>query len=208
MVVSLAGFTGACYQNTFLIWVLPICLFVMFFIITALLGFFIFAYVVAHKGLGSPVLNCAYSGYYLQDCSGWLKDQVASDSYWHKISSCTRYSKVCGKMGRSINGVPETGTVDLSGHNFPHPSQSSPRAPSSSPQVYTETTFEKGEKISPGLVRGLPSYGSPRRVDQVLPSCCINRSFNKPELVQPPSWPGPGSTRWADPGSITLSLVS
>ncbi|KAJ6884371.1 hypothetical protein NC652_031391 [Populus alba x Populus x berolinensis] len=23
------------------------------------------------------------------DCSGWLKDRVASDSYWHKISSCT-----------------------------------------------------------------------------------------------------------------------
>jgi hypothetical protein len=111
-------------------------------------------------------------------------------------------------MGRSINGVPETGTVDLPDHNFPHPSQSSPRAPSSSPQVYTEATFEKGEKISPGLVRGLPGYGLTRRVDQVLPGCCISRSFNKPEPVQPPSRPGPGSTRWADPGLITLSLVS
>jgi hypothetical protein len=122
MVVSLAGCTGACYRNTFLIWVLPICVFVMFFIITTLLGFFIFAYVVTDKVLGSPVLNRAYSGCYLQDCSGWLKDRVASDSYWHKISSCTRDSKVCGKMGRSINGVPETETVDLPGHNFPHPS--------------------------------------------------------------------------------------
>ena len=39
MVVSLAGFTGLCYQNTFLIWVF---LFAMFFIIAALLGFIIF----------------------------------------------------------------------------------------------------------------------------------------------------------------------
>jgi hypothetical protein len=54
MVVSLAGFTHACYQNTFLIWVLPICLFVMFFIIAALLGFLIFAYVAIDKGLGNP----------------------------------------------------------------------------------------------------------------------------------------------------------
>jgi len=129
MVVSLAGCTGACYRNTFLIWVLPICVFVMFFIFTTLLGFFIFAYVVTDKGLGSPVLNRAYSGCYLQDCSGWLKDRVASDSYWHKISSCTRDSKVCGKMGRSINGVPETETVDLLGHNFPHPSLSHPLEP-------------------------------------------------------------------------------
>jgi hypothetical protein len=94
----------------------------MFFIIAVLLGFFIFAYVVTDKGLGNPVLNRAYSGYYLQDFSGWLKDRVANDSYWHKINSCTRDSKVCGKMGRSINGVLETEIVDLSGHSFPHPS--------------------------------------------------------------------------------------
>ncbi|XP_011008848.1 PREDICTED: tetraspanin-3-like [Populus euphratica] len=105
MVVSLAGFAGACYRNTFLMWVY---LFVMFFIIAALLGFIIFAYVVTDKGSGRPLLNRAYSDYYLQDYSGWLKDRVASDSYWLKISSCIRDSKVCGKMGRTINGVPET----------------------------------------------------------------------------------------------------
>ncbi|KAJ6670464.1 TETRASPANIN-3-LIKE [Salix viminalis] len=105
MVVSLAGFAGACYRNTFLMWVY---LFVMFFIIAALLGFIIFAYVVTDKGSGRPFLNRAYSDYYLQDYSGWLKDRVASDSYWQKISSCIRDSKVCGKMGKSINGVPES----------------------------------------------------------------------------------------------------
>lgn len=33
---------------------------------------------------------------------------MASDSYWGKISSCIRDSKVCAKMGRTVGGVPET----------------------------------------------------------------------------------------------------
>ena len=83
--------------------------------------------------------------------------------HWHKISSCIRDSKVCGKMGRTINGVPET--AYMPGYNFLHPSFSHPLTiwpkPSSS-QVYTETTFEKGKK-KPGLVQvcpGHPGHGS------------------------------------------------
>ncbi|EEF36006.1 tetraspanin-3 [Ricinus communis] len=105
MVVSLAGFAGACYRNTFLMW---LYLFVMFFIIAALIGFIIFAYAVTDKGSGRPVSNRAYLDYYLQDYSGWLEERVASDSYWSKISSCIRDSKVCAKMGVTVNGVPET----------------------------------------------------------------------------------------------------
>ena len=105
MVVSLAGFAGACYRNTFLMWMY---LFAMFFIIAALLGFIIFAYVVTDKGSGRTVPNRAYSDYYLQDYSGWLAQRVADDSYWAKISSCIRDSKVCSKMARTIGGVPET----------------------------------------------------------------------------------------------------
>ncbi|XP_031280710.1 tetraspanin-3-like [Pistacia vera] len=105
MVVSLAGFAGACYRNTFLMW---FYLFVMFFIIAALIGFIIFAYAVTDKGSGRPVMNRNYLDYYLQDYSGWLEKRVASDSYWGKISSCIRDSKVCSKMGRTVSGVPET----------------------------------------------------------------------------------------------------
>lgn len=47
----------------------------------------------------------------LQDYSGWLKDRVASDSYWAKISSCIRDSKVCRKMGVTVNGIPETANM-------------------------------------------------------------------------------------------------
>lgn len=108
MVVSLAGFAGACYRNTFLMW---LYLFAMFFIIAALLGFIIFAYVVTDKGSGRPVANRAYDDYYLQDYSGWLAQRVQDASYWAKISSCIRDSKICSKLGRTVGGVPETGDM-------------------------------------------------------------------------------------------------
>lgn len=103
MVISLAGFAGACYRNTFL---MGLYLFCMFFVIAALIGFIIFAYAVTDKGSGRPVTGRAYQDYYLQSYSGWLKERVASDSYWTKISSCIRDSKACKKI--AVNGVPET----------------------------------------------------------------------------------------------------
>ncbi|KAL5716928.1 Tetraspanin-4 [Ranunculus cassubicifolius] len=96
MVISLAGFAGACYRNTVLLW---IYLFAMFFVIAALIGFIIFAYVVTSKGSGRPVLNRAYKDYYLVDYTGWLQRKVADGSYWAKIGSCVRDSKVCKKIG-------------------------------------------------------------------------------------------------------------
>ncbi|KAK6935989.1 Tetraspanin/Peripherin [Dillenia turbinata] len=108
MIVSLAGFAGACYRNTFLMW---LYLFVMFFIIGALIGFIIFAYAVTSKGSGRALMNKVYLDYYLEDYSGWLEERVADDSYWSKISSCIRDSKVCSKMGRSSGGVPETANM-------------------------------------------------------------------------------------------------
>ncbi|XP_010535582.1 PREDICTED: tetraspanin-3-like [Tarenaya hassleriana] len=105
MVVSLAGFAGACYRNKFLMW---FYLFVMIFVIAALIGFIIFAYAVTDKGTGRVVLNRGYLDYYLGDYSGWLKDRVADDGYWAKIRSCIRDSGACSKIGRSFNGVPET----------------------------------------------------------------------------------------------------
>ncbi|CAH1442131.1 unnamed protein product [Lactuca virosa] len=105
MVVSLAGFAGACYRNTF---VMYLYLWAMFVIIALLIGFVIFAYVVTDKGSGRPVLNREYEDYYLPDYSGWLKDRVASDSYWRKISSCIRDSNACAKTGRVVGGFPES----------------------------------------------------------------------------------------------------
>ncbi|CAN4119911.1 unnamed protein product [Withania somnifera] len=105
MIVSLAGFAGACYRNTFLMY---LYLWAMFFIIAALIGFVIFAYAVTDKGSGRPVLNRVYLEYHLQDYSGWLEEKVTSQSYWKKISSCIRDSNACGKTRRSYNGIPES----------------------------------------------------------------------------------------------------
>lgn len=85
---------------------------VMFLVIAVLIGFIIFAYVVTDKGSGRRVLNRGYMDYYLQDYSGWLEERVASHSYWGKIASCVRDSKVCAKMGRvDSNGIPEPADV-------------------------------------------------------------------------------------------------
>ncbi|KAL2508560.1 Tetraspanin-3 [Forsythia ovata] len=67
MIVSLAGFAGACYRNTFLMY---LYLWAMFVIIATLVGFIIFAYAVTDKGSGRPVLNRVYLEYYLQDYYG------------------------------------------------------------------------------------------------------------------------------------------
>ncbi|KZV48532.1 tetraspanin-3 [Dorcoceras hygrometricum] len=104
MVVSLAGFAGACYRNTFLMY---LYLWAMFFIIATLVGFIIFAYAVTDKGSGQPVMNRVYLEYYLGDYSGWLKDRVSSETYWTKISSCIRDSHVCRKIRRNVGGFPE-----------------------------------------------------------------------------------------------------
>ncbi|QCD89966.1 chaperonin GroES [Vigna unguiculata] len=103
MVVSLAGFVNACYRNTFLI---RLYLVVMFMVIAVLIGFIIFAYVVTDKGSSwRRVMNQAYSEYYLED-------------YW-KIGSCIRDSHVCARMGRTINGVPETARMGTIRHLTP-----------------------------------------------------------------------------------------
>ncbi|XP_051113342.1 tetraspanin-3-like [Andrographis paniculata] len=104
MVVSLAGFAGACYRNNFLMY---LYLWAMFFIIVALIGFVIFAYAVTDKGSGRPVLSRSYQDYSLQDYSGWLADRVSSPGYWTKIRACVRDSHACRKMGRTVGGVPE-----------------------------------------------------------------------------------------------------
>ncbi|KAL8525520.1 hypothetical protein ACS0TY_014949 [Phlomoides rotata] len=105
MVVSLAGIAGACYRNNFLMY---LYLWVMFFVIVALLGFVIFAYSVTERGSGRPVMNRVYLDYSLQDYSGWLADRVSTPKYWTKISSCIRDSHVCRNLHRNVGGLPES----------------------------------------------------------------------------------------------------
>ncbi|KAF6134817.1 hypothetical protein GIB67_002218 [Kingdonia uniflora] len=105
MVISFAGFAGACYSNKYLLW---LYLFAMFVIIVALLGFIIFGFGVTSRGSGRTVVNRSYKDYYLEDYSGWLEERVAKEKYWVKIRSCIRNSKVCSEIGRGYGGVLES----------------------------------------------------------------------------------------------------
>ncbi|KAJ1695532.1 hypothetical protein LUZ63_012230 [Rhynchospora breviuscula] len=99
MLVSLAGFAGACYRVS---WLLRLYLFAMFFVVLALIFFIVFAYAVTDRGHGEVVMNRAFLEYQLQDYSGWLKDRVSDHGYWGKISACLRDGKVCKGMRRFV----------------------------------------------------------------------------------------------------------
>ncbi|KAK8947292.1 Tetraspanin-4 [Platanthera zijinensis] len=107
MVISLMGFVGACYRQT---WLLQLYLFVMFLVIAALIGFIVFAFAVTDRGHGQVVINRAFLEYQLSDYSGWLKDRVSNPHQWSKISSCLRDAHVCSGMRRTIRD-PATGMV-------------------------------------------------------------------------------------------------
>ena len=148
MVVSLAGFAGACYRNSFL---MQLYLLAMFLIIGVLIGFIIFAFVVTDKGSGRPVPNRSYLDYYLSDYKGtWLEKRVTSDSYWGKIRSCVKDSKVCSKMGRSINGVTETADMFFARKLSPIESGCCKPLTVCNYSYQTETTWDQGGLVGTG----------------------------------------------------------
>ncbi|KAI0526864.1 tetraspanin-3 [Dendrobium catenatum] len=111
MVISLMGFVGACYRQT---WLLQLYLVVMFIVLVALIGFIVFAFAVTDQGHGQVIINRAFLEYQLSDYSGWLKNRVSDPKYWSKISSCLRDSHVCSGMRRNVRDT-ATGAI------FPEP---------------------------------------------------------------------------------------
>eukprot|EP01018_Ginkgo_biloba_P011203 Gb_27470 [translate_table: standard] len=96
MLVSLAGFIGACFRVSWLLW---IYLFVMFLLIILLFCFTIFAFVVTNKGAGKVASGRGYKDYRLGDYSNWLQKRVQNSDNWNKILSCIRDAKVCQSLG-------------------------------------------------------------------------------------------------------------
>ncbi|KAF6987830.1 hypothetical protein CFC21_005437 [Triticum aestivum] len=107
MVVSLMGFAGACYRQT---WLLRIYLFAMFFIVVALLFFIVFAFAVTDRGEGQVVMNRRFLEYQLSDYNGWLRNRVADPEYWATISACLRDGRACASMRRPARD-PNTGML-------------------------------------------------------------------------------------------------
>lgn len=92
MVLSLAGFVGACYRVSWLLW---FYLFLMFIVIFLLLFFTIFIFIVTSKGGGRQEHN----EYRLGDYSVWLQDRVKNPDNWRKIKNCIiSHANVCAKL--------------------------------------------------------------------------------------------------------------
>lgn len=108
LLVSLAGFVGACWRIP---WLLYIYLLVMFFIILLLLVLIIFAFVVTKDG---PAAESGRRNYSLQDYSPWLQKQVKSAGNWAKIKSCIMDSKICAAMDNDYRTLEAFNSADLS----------------------------------------------------------------------------------------------
>ncbi|KAL6189162.1 hypothetical protein ACLB2K_040552 [Fragaria x ananassa] len=95
MLVSLAGFIGACFRVSWLLWVY---LLVMFLLIVVLFGYTIFAFAITNKGASNVLSGKGYKEYKLGDYSHWLQKRVNSTKNWNKIKSCLIDSKVCSNF--------------------------------------------------------------------------------------------------------------
>ncbi|CAA0814460.1 Tetraspanin-6 [Striga hermonthica] len=95
LIVSLAGFIGACFHVAWALWVY---LLVMLFLIGALMGLTVFGFVVTGPGGGDDVAGKIYKEYHLEAYSGWLRKRVEDPRYWTTIRGCIVGSKTCGKV--------------------------------------------------------------------------------------------------------------
>ncbi|KAG4910721.1 Tetraspanin-6 isoform B [Glycine soja] len=95
LVVSLAGFIGACFHVACALW---LYLVVMLFLIAALMGLTIFGFGVTSKGGGVEVPGRVYKEYHLQDYSPWLRKRIQDPRYWNTIRGCILGSKTCEKL--------------------------------------------------------------------------------------------------------------
>lgn len=95
LLVSLAGFIGACFH---VVWALWVYLAVMLLLIMALLAVTVFGFVVVGPGGGVEVPGRAYREYHLQNYSPWLRKRIENPTYWMTVRTCILGSKTCSKI--------------------------------------------------------------------------------------------------------------
>ncbi|XP_030473030.1 tetraspanin-6 [Syzygium oleosum] len=95
LVVSLAGFIGACFRVAWALW---LYLFVMLLLIAALTAFTIFGFAVTGRGSNVEVPGRNYHEYRLGDYSEWLRNRVKDPNSWNDIKKCILGSKTCAKI--------------------------------------------------------------------------------------------------------------
>ncbi|PKA62677.1 Tetraspanin-6 [Apostasia shenzhenica] len=95
LLVSLAGFIGACFNVAWALWLYLVA---MFLLIAALLGITAFGFAVTGGGGGSQVAGRIYREYHLGDYSAWLRHRITEDRYWRAAGSCVVGSKACAEI--------------------------------------------------------------------------------------------------------------
>lgn len=95
LLVSLAGFIGACFNVTCALW---FYLFAMLLLIAALLVATVFGFAVTGGGGGALVPGRVYKEYRLEDYSGWLRRRISEDRYWRAARACVVGSKACEQL--------------------------------------------------------------------------------------------------------------
>ncbi|KAK3408980.1 tetraspanin-6 [Eucalyptus grandis] len=95
LVVSLAGFIGACFRVAWALW---LYLFVMLLLIVALTAFTIFGFAVTSHGSNVEVPGRSYHEYRLGDYSQWLRNRVKDPNSWNDIKKCILGSKTCDEL--------------------------------------------------------------------------------------------------------------
>ncbi|MED6110630.1 Tetraspanin-6 [Stylosanthes scabra] len=95
LVISLAGFIGACFHVAWALW---IYLAIMLVLMAALFGLTIFGFVVTSQGGGVEVPGRVYKEYHLGGYSPWLSSRVKDPQYWTTIRACILGSNTCAKI--------------------------------------------------------------------------------------------------------------
>ncbi|CAA2970411.1 tetraspanin-6 [Olea europaea subsp. europaea] len=95
LIVSLAGFIGACFHVAWALWVYLV---IMLLLIGTLLALTVFGFVVTSRGGGSVVAGRVYSEFHLDNYSSWLRKRIKDPHYWMTVKSCILGSKACAKV--------------------------------------------------------------------------------------------------------------
>ncbi|BAS76480.1 Os01g0977100 [Oryza sativa Japonica Group] len=95
LLVSLAGFLGACYHVPSALW---LYLAAMLLLVLALLGITVFGLAVTAGGGGTQVAGRPYREFRLADYSSWLQRHVRAERYWRPALACVLAARACDTL--------------------------------------------------------------------------------------------------------------
>ncbi|KAL4269543.1 hypothetical protein GQ457_HM001500 [Hibiscus cannabinus] len=95
LLVSLAGFVGACCYNKNLLAFYLCCMAILIALFLILL---VFAFVVTRPDGSYDVPGRGYKEYRLDGYSSWLRNRILGSKNWNKITACLADTDVCPKL--------------------------------------------------------------------------------------------------------------